>query len=68
MVHFLDAVIKPVKFFGVFFSQKKQTNRKKYSQKTRGAKDLSKDYDRSWSVVNTISRWHGDGTNCHQQT
>ena len=42
MVHFLDAVIKPVKFFGVF-SQKKQTNRKKYSQKTRGAKDLSKD-------------------------
>ena len=43
MAHFLDAVIKPVKFFGVFFSQKKQTNRKKYSQKTRGAKDLSKD-------------------------
>ena len=65
MVHFLDAVIKPVKFLGVFFSKEANKSLKKFA-KTRGAKNLS--IDRGWSVVNTISRWHGDGTNCRQQT
>ena len=53
MVHFLDAVIKLVKFFGVF-SQRKQTNRKKNLQKPGGRRICQKHrmgYNRSPTSV-----------------
>ena len=42
MVHFLDAVIKPAKFLGVSFSQKKQTNLKKKFAKNQGGEEFVK--------------------------
>ena len=36
MVHFLDAVIKPVKFFGVFLKRSKQIVKKKFAKNQGG--------------------------------
>ena len=67
MAHFLDAVIKPVKFFWCFFSQKKQTNRKKNSQKSGGRRICQKIKIAFSEWLIPLARWHDD-TNCRQQT